>query len=463
MAIFGTTGYADFQYWHINDEGRELYAAEYFRTFYPGQFEEKPLVKTAYQEKRQASWLRRLVEKVSRSFSPLAVLCSIAKKIIYNREKVLVVGVAHNNDMAAKLYLRSLGKVNFANSLPSAAYTHDPITQRDGQLRSRVSRAITTDGCRYEKYLSQCIEITLPWIIAEGFEVTYKMYRAYWRSFPKLKYVLAENRYQDDAMGFAVFNAIGGNLVNVPHFVALDIFAANQPFGLNVFQDKVLSRGCEWVNENTKAVGTLYPYGVGKIKKRKAIDILFIATDFYPYFLSYEQSADGTGEVVSKIFSDFTEKLFNSIPKKIVKRISVKKRAEHACIQIHNSYPSDVVMLNAALGAKEYMSEANLVVVEGVSTAFLESLVSDIPSLNYIPENLYEFAESKENYYSDLVDAGIMHDDPLKLAAKIIEVQANPADWWNSVKIQEARRSFLYKNLNSSMGAYRLLLSLAER
>jgi putative transferase (TIGR04331 family) len=178
--------------------------------------------------------------------------------------------------------------------------------------------------------------------------------------------------------------------------------------------------------------------------------------------LPYEQSADGTGERVSKIFFDFTEKLFSCIPKKIVKQISVKKRGEHVCIQIHSSYPCDVVILDSAVAAKEYMSEANLVVVEGVSTAFLESLVSDIPSLNFIPGNLYDFVESKDNYYSELIDAGIMYDDPLKLAAKIIEVQVNPADWWNSVKIQEARLSFLYKNLNSSIEGCRSLLSLAE-
>lgn len=162
MAIYGTTGPDDFQYWHINDEGRELYAAEYFRTFYPGRFEEQKLVKTAYQEIRHGTWLGRLIEKVKRNISPLMIVFNIAKKIIHNREKVLVVGVAHSIDIEAKLYLRSLGKVSFENHLPAPSSTFDPKTQRDCELRGRVSRVISMDECRYEKYLRQCIETTLP-------------------------------------------------------------------------------------------------------------------------------------------------------------------------------------------------------------------------------------------------------------------------------------------------------------
>jgi putative transferase (TIGR04331 family) len=99
------------------------------------------------------------------------------------------------------------------------------------------------------------------------------------------------------------------------------------------------------------------------------------------------------------------------------------------------------------------ISSAKLVIINYLSTAYLQSLISNTPTIifcNY--QNTY-LTKNFNNFYYDLLKANILHKNGYS-AAKFINklVNNNEIDkWWKNEITQGARKLFLKKNLNLSL------------
>jgi putative transferase (TIGR04331 family) len=52
------------------------------------------------------------------------------------------------------------------------------------------------------------------------------------------------------------------------------------------------------------------------------------------------------------------------------------------------------------------------------------------------------------NFFKELINSGIIHKNPISAAKLANSIVNDPASWWNTAKVQKARKNFLKKNLN---------------
>ena len=93
------------------------------------------------------------------------------------------------------------------------------------------------------------------------------------------------------------------------------------------------------------------------------------------------------------------------------------------------------------------MTKSRLVIVDYVSTSFIESLVSDIPTIVFFDPNIKRLNNENKNFFDLLIQVKIFLTDPKDAALHLSKIIYNPEKWWNSKKVMDARNDFLSKNL----------------
>jgi putative transferase (TIGR04331 family) len=278
--------------------------------------------------------------------------------------------------------------------------------------------------------------------------------------YPRLKYVISEDQYQQDALPRAVGALNGIEMITLPHFFPLEIFSSVRLYRFRL-PERFIARGAAQSSSLLIGSGTIFPYRLASTFVNKVIDTLYVTTDFYAYFQPLQQSADGCGYDVFKQFRQFVETFIAKLPKSALENISLKKRPPALLNSIQLDYPTAMKVLDPSLPAKIYMAKSKLVVVEGMSTSMFESLASDIPTIAFWPAKLYQLDPACDDYFSELESAGIVLHDPCLLAQQLLMVQSDPESWWRSPSIQAARENFLKLNLHSHRDFQRILLALA--
>lgn len=456
--LYGVSGTVqDAFYWGITDEGREYYAGEYFRTFYPGVFEEKAFKRKSFAPNSQDTRTNY------KSITPR--IKSYVKYFLNGnsrRLRVMVTNAQYDSFFGKKTFLRSLGRVSFHHSIPSLEKLYQEFYSYNYELRREIASPLTSSKDRFKHYLGRCLETSLPWSLAEGFERSFTYYNEFWMKFPKLEYLISENLYQHDALPRAVCASRGVEMITLPHFFPLEIYAPARLTHLMV-QEKYISRGNPASSRLAIGSGTVFPYKIKGIKTQKTIDILYVTTDFYVYFQPLQQSADGCGYDVLKQFENFVVTFFDTLPTSLISKISLKKRPIPLLSSMQLDYRSEMKEVEPSLPAKTYMRVAKLVLIEGMSTALFESLASDIPTIAFWPADLYRFDPAFDLYFSELEEVGIVLHDPIFLAKQVTKVQGSPDSWWSSPDVRAARKRFLNLNLHTHQDFERVLLNLLKR
>lgn len=441
-------------YWGITDEGREYYAAEYFRLFYPGTFAELPLRRKQFALTPPQQGTRSIV----------GVIRDVAKAILRrgsSRLRVMVTNAQYEQTLAKKMFLRSFGAVSFHHTVPSLKSLFEERYAFDPVLRKQIAQPLTSSQERFEQYLGRCIETSLPWALAEGFDSSYAFYWDFWAGFPGLQYVISENLYQQDALPRAVCALQGVELVTLPHFFPLEIYATAKLNRLQE-QDRFIARGASQLSPLAISSGTIFPYCVADSTEQKDIDTLYVTTDFYAYFQPLQQSADGCGYDVFKCFKQFVGAFLSSLPQAAIEKISLKKRPPPLLTSLQMDYPDAMRVLDPSRPAKTYMGKAKLIIVEGMSTSLFESLASNIPTIAFWPADLYHLGAGFEGYFSALEEAGIIVHDPRELALQVETAQRDPHAWWFNPERQAARARFMNQNLHGNEHVEKVLLGLAK-
>lgn len=96
------------------------------------------------------------------------------------------------------------------------------------------------------------------------------------------------------------------------------------------------------------------------------------------------------------------------------------------------------------------LRSARLVVTTYNSTAFLEALGSNVPTVAYWDKNVWELRPSAEPYYDNLVSACILFYSSEAAAAHVNKISDDPIGWWSSANVQNARKRFCNQFLEIS-------------
>lgn len=192
--IYGTTGVNDFLYWHATNEGREFYCAEYFRTFYPGHFEESPLLRETFYP------IKKDEREGKISVLALNLLRNFTSRRRNNTTKVLVTNARYDHEFSSDLTRYSKNKIVFQDQIPDVAYKFKDCLPIDNDLRGNLISDLLVEN-NFDKYFLSCLLKTFPYTFAEGFDLAFSFYDAHWNSFGKLESIASETQYQEHALG----------------------------------------------------------------------------------------------------------------------------------------------------------------------------------------------------------------------------------------------------------------------
>ena len=101
---------------------------------------------------------------------------------------------------------------------------------------------------------------------------------------------------------------------------------------------------------------------------------------------------------------------------------------------------------NSSITGKKLMHQSGLVIIDYISTSYIESIKADIPTIFFWNKQTYFLDDSYSEFYNSLVEAGICQTDPIQAAQFVQKIKNNPEEWWRSEKVQAAKNRFLVEN-----------------
>jgi putative transferase (TIGR04331 family) len=97
--------------------------------------------------------------------------------------------------------------------------------------------------------------------------------------------------------------------------------------------------------------------------------------------------------------------------------------------------------------SKVQMLQSKLIIIDYISTSYLEALTMNIPVVFLWNTDAYYLNDDYSDFFKVLVDADICQTDPAKAAKFIESIKDNPMEWWGNPNVQAARNKFLDRNM----------------
>lgn len=95
-------------------------------------------------------------------------------------------------------------------------------------------------------------------------------------------------------------------------------------------------------------------------------------------------------------------------------------------------------------------SRSKLVLHNYLSTAWLETLALNIPTVCFYDPEIYSPRDSARPYIDALAKVGVIHNSGVEAAKFVNGLNGEPSAWWQSNEVQEAREAFVTRYANFS-------------
>jgi putative transferase (TIGR04331 family) len=97
--------------------------------------------------------------------------------------------------------------------------------------------------------------------------------------------------------------------------------------------------------------------------------------------------------------------------------------------------------------SQNQMLRSQLIIVDYISTAHLEAISFDIPTIFFLNRDSYHLRDEYASYFNDLIEVGVCQTDPIAAANFVTSIFDDPLVWWRSAEVSQAVRDFLKNNL----------------
>ena len=109
------------------------------------------------------------------------------------------------------------------------------------------------------------------------------------------------------------------------------------------------------------------------------------------------------------------------------------------------------------------MLQSDLVIIDYISTSYLEALLMNIPTIFFWNPEAYYLSPESADFFEPLVSVGICQTDPVEAVRFVEHVKDNPEKWWGLENVQKAKNDFLNRNLGKPEAMIDFLVGLAGK
>ena len=430
-----------------SDYGQEQLFSVYSRLFHPGLFPEWSDTHVVSPKARGKpapgpSWAKRLHPKRA------------LRRLL--RLRAPTVGIINSYFSAAnveRLLFTSGGRIQ-PIALPEFRFRNEPP---DWRMRGTLSRAEPSFD-RFDRFVFAALRHGMPRaFVEEAPRVISELQRLFSR-YPKLRWVVSEAWIGDMATAFAlaILKERGvRHIYNEHNYLAYPFLGNNLKY-LIPLVDEYATLGWHDARAPHLTRGASLFAWKASPRAPRTIPLLIvgsIATAHPPEVnASYGEAGTFNAQSYYRFMNDFLGHLPDDVLRAAVYRGYPKTFTDRAL------HYGDTQLLAAHIGrlhydndpqtsAKALMGKARLVVVSYLSTAYLEALISDIPTVILWNRQTYLLEQAHPGVFADLLAAEVFQDDPVRAAQFVSRIAAAPERWWQTARVREARARFLAQNL----------------
>jgi putative transferase (TIGR04331 family) len=365
------------------------------------------------------------------------------------------------------IQLKSFGKIIFDNFSPEYA-----LTTIDSESVARKSISVLPEECdRFDEFFYYTLRWAAPETWIERFIIRYSSAKNFIDRRKKLKFIVNESLGENASLLMAVGREKSITAIHTEHNYLQHQFIGNTVW-LNLKKvDTYLSLGWR-VDEYYSVIptGSNFNWYI-KPKMDRNINILFVsgvALQRMPLTSSgYAFCGENNAKRYLKITYEFLDNLSSDCLGELYYKDYPNWRKSKLCTHkaedtFLNNFRNRINFIDQddIHDTVELISSSRLVIVNYLSTAYLQALVSNIPSIILYDVKGYFLTNEQKSFYDELVSVGIFHVNSIDAANFVNNIVKNPCEWWFSSDVQSARNNFISKNFGETDALHKYLLSM---
>jgi putative transferase (TIGR04331 family) len=381
--------------------------------------------------------------------------------------KALITGCYWKVSDRINICFYSVGKILFYNFfIPYNKKKKDII------LRNKFFEEIIkqTSLSEFDRFFLKTLIFSMPISLFENLNYRINYTESFIKKKRNLRFIFNENLSEDNLLLVAISRLKSIKTIYLEHNSLQMQFLGNI---LNLIKskfDRYFTLGWQSIEKKFIPAGSNFNWRFTSSLIKKKIDYLFISDfpELYPPYLRASYGSSGIFNSKQWYTSNIT--FFKHLSKKIKYKILFKEYPEVENYLIHDSYKKFINFISRQIKIKfvnknnkivtpKLISSSKLVIINYLSTPYIQSLAANIPTIIYCNYN-YSYLETKHNnFYKDLVKVNILHKDSqsaalfLNYLVKHNEIK----NWWMSNETQLAVNNFLKSNLDLSDNLNKLI------
>ena len=375
----------------------------------------------------------------------------IQKPIVKNRVDFFKIDYRHKKEINKILATKKNWKIS---NLKKISLIHG---KKDEKLRSHFFKKLKSKNINKNNILSIIVEL----IPSQYFEMFYENFQSVgkvYKQTPKLIISNAHNWYSNDQFKFF----LGFCLANNSKYVDVQIngahFLTEYSSHYNIskrFSDFFISWGHQSKNKKIINLPCLYNCLLPNNKKEYANKILYVGASIADHFKGFWGSYLDGGQIIE--YQSFRNLFFEKLNLYLKKNFIIRMRDTNKISKNYsnkflkkNNFLNSLEKIECSLSERITKNDLKFIVVDHVSTPFLEIIHSNIPFILLLNPK-YNFFNKKYNYLvKEMIKEKILFYNPKKAADYLnkINIDIKYLNWKKDVKIQNIRQETMKQFYN---------------
>ncbi len=455
-----------------SDFGQEQMFSIYMHLFYPEGIKTKEV---EFKRNRSAGGHREgFVTKLLRQKLSKATLEKIKTKIIeilyYGRaRKIAIMGSFFSSENLRLLITQSKGAI-YPSKTDVNIHSLD-----DGSIATEARNLLSerdADFDRFDHFFFESMQYCFPKIFVENFKVIERYYVNYINKYPDLQFVVSEAWLSTSSLciGLAILKERGvKHIYNEHNYFEHPWVGSMVPLEASLV-DIYVSLG--WGSAdfpNLVKGASLREFKSGDVSK-KSYKICYVGGGANAKRPNYTASYGWSCENAPRYFN-FIKLFFGNLSINTREQIFYRGYPmlnDEDWLAYDQNYMLSPLLDNIEINrdmnisARVLMRKSKLVVIDYISTAYLEALIMNIPTIFFWYPNSCYLNEKNLDFFDSLIEVGICQTDPVKAALFVDQIIDDPEAWWMGEHVQQAKDDFLNKNIGDPNVMIHYLLNLSK-
>lgn len=447
--------------------GQEQLFSIYCGLFYPGRFSSIKLGMPLPAKPARVSFIKRVFRGglVSKLFRRL-----IERLLVIRQPSVGILESYFAPKHLNRLMLKSWGGIQRIE-LPK-------IRPGKSEIRHDLRDQLTcgeSDFDRFDQFVFATLRYAMPQSFVENFAKLYSGYQAWSARYTRLTWVVDEAwiGHEPSAWALATLRQRGVKHICNEHNYLSHPFLGNSLKYQIPLTDEFVTLG--WEDQsypNLVRGASLFEWVEGNASVEKEHDLLLVLG--CPIFHPPEINAaygDCGGFGASSYF-EMSRRFLASLGSDALSKVYVRAypawKVSNLPMWDHQfalaPYMDKIKAYdNQSVSARVLMQKSRLVIVNYLSTSYLESIISDIPTVFLWNRNSNMFIDKHVGIFDCLIEAGVCQVEPEIGADFVLSIKDDPEAWWSSPPVRSARQNFLEKNIGDPSFMMNYLLAKLDR